>query len=457
MRNCNLKDKKLITDFTTGNVTKQLVTFATPLFLSSLLQIVYNMVDMIIVGQKLGKVGLSAVSVGGDVSSFLTLVAMGFSNAGQVIISQYIGSGQRDKISRFIGTMLCFLMSCAVTISVVCLALRRPILSVMNTPPEAFEEAVNYATICMIGMVFIYGYNIMSAVLRGMGDSMRPFIFIGIASVSNVVLDILFVIVLGLGSGGAALATVISQGFSFISCSLYVYRNRTRYDLTLTANELIGIDRGMLINLIKLGVPMAIKFGAVHLSKLFVNAYVNSYGVAVSAFAGIANKINSIINMLSNAFNTSGASMVGQNIGAGKFERVGQVMRSVFSITVSIAVVFSILIVLFPERIYGLFTGDPEVLEIGLKYVPIAVLAFFSSSARSGMNALINGSGNYKVNFATAILDGIILRIGLALLFGLGLGMKHYGFWLGDVLTGFTPFWIGIVFYYSGAWKKRSV
>ncbi len=286
---------------------------------------------------------------------------------------------------------------------------------------------------------------------------MRPFIFIGIASVSNVILDILFVMVLGLGSGGAALATVLSQGFSFLSCSIYIYRNRAKYDLELTRSEVLGIDGGMLANLIKLGVPMAIKFGAVHFSKLFVNAYVNSYGVAVSAFAGIANKINSITNMLSNSFNTSGASMVGQNIGAGKYDRVGKVMRSVFSITVSIATILSVLIICFPAQIYGLFTSEPEVIEIGYKYVPIAVLAFYSSSARSGMNALINGSGNYKVNFATAILDGIILRIGLALLFGLQLGMKHYGFWLGDVLTGFTPLWIGIVFYYSGAWKKKSV
>lgn len=450
-------DLKYTTDFTSGNVTRQLVVFASPLFLSSLLQIAYNMVDMIIVGQKLGKVGLSAVSVGGDVTSFLTLVAMGFSNAGQVIISQYLGSGRKEKIGRFIGTMMTFLMGCAVVISVLCLALRRQILTLMNTPPEAFDEAMSYAAICMAGMVFIYGYNIVSAVLRGLGDSVRPLVFIGISAVLNIILDIVFVLFMELGSGGAALATVVSQGTSFALCCIYVYRYRERYELTLSRGELIGIDRGMLSNLVKLGVPMAIKFAAVHLSKLFVNAYVNSYGVAVSAFAGIANKINSITNLLSNSFNTSGASMVGQNIGAGKYERVGQVMKSIFSITIVIAIVFSLLIVFFPEKIYGAFTDDPDVIAIGYKYVPIAVLFFFGSSARSGMNALVNGSGNYKVNFATAILDGIVLRIGFAVLFGLVLGMKHYGFWLGDALAGFTPLWIGLFFYYSGAWKKRSV
>lgn len=451
------KEKSNVKDFTTGNVPKQLVSFATPLFLSSLLQIVYNMVDMIIVGQKLGKVGLSAVSIGGDVTNFLTFIAMGFSGAGQVIISQYLGSGQKDKISRFIGTMFNFLMGCAVSISIVCMVLRAPILNVMNTPPEAYSEALNYSTVCIAGLVFIYGYNIVSAVLRGMGDSIRPFIFIGIAAVGNVILDILFVLVMGMGSGGAALATVLSQAFSFISCTIYIFRNKERYDLTLSREELTGIEKPMLGSLVKLGLPMAIKFASVMTSKLFVNAFINSYGVAVSAFSGIAHKLSSMTNMMSNAFNTAGSTMVGQNIGAGRFERVGKVMKSIFSITVSIDIVLSALMILFPEQIYGLFTTDPEVISIGIKYVPIAILTFFSSAARSGMNALINGSGNYKVNFATAILDGIVNRIGLALLFGLVLEMHAYGFWLGDALAGFTPFFIGIVFYYSGRWKKRSV
>lgn len=452
-----MKKDKNITDFTTGNVPRQLVIFATPLFLSSLLQLVYNMVDMIIVGQKLGKVGLSAVSVGGDVTSFLTFVAMGFGNAGQIIISQYIGSGQKDKISRFIGTMMWSLMGCGVVVSIVCLVLRTQILSLMNTPPEAFAEAVSYATVTMTGLIFIYGYNVMSAVLRGMGDSVRPFIFIAVAAAGNIVLDILFVITMGMGSGGAALATVMSQAFSFMGCSIYIYRNKSKYELTLTREELLGIDRDMLLSLIKLGVPMAIKSASVHLSKLFVNAYVNSYGVAVSAFAGIANKMSGVVNTLSNSFNTAGASMVGQNIGAGNYDRVGRIMKADYSITVTLAALFSLLIYLFPKQIYGMFTQEPDVIAIGIKFVPIAIVLFFGSAARSGMNALINGSGNYKVNFATAILDGIVMRIGLALIFGLALGMKHYGFWLGDALAGFTPLWIGLVFYYSGKWKKRSV
>ena len=436
---------------------KQLVIFATPLFLSNLLQIIYNMVDMIIVGQKLGKVGLSAVSVGGDVTNFLMFVAMGFSGAGQVLISQYLGSGQKEKISRFIGTMFNFLMGVSVLLSIICMILRRQMLSIMNTPPEAFDEAMRYSTVCIAGLMFIAGYNIISAVLRGMGDSIRPFIFIGIAAVGNVILDVVFVLFMNMGSMGAALATVVSQGFSFISCTVYLFMNKERYELTLKRDELTCIDRSMLSSLIKLGFPMAIKFASVMTSKLFVNAFVNSYGVAVSAFSGIAHKIGSITNMFSNAFNTAGSSMVGQNIGAGCYERVGRIMRSIFSITLSIDTMLSLLMFFFPEQIFRMFTTDPEVISIGLKYVPIAIVMFYGSAARSATNALINGSGNYKVNFATAIMDGIVMRIGLALLFGLALGMKAYGFWLGDALAGFTPFFIGMVFYYTGRWKKSSV
>ncbi|MDE7228983.1 MAG: MATE family efflux transporter [Oscillospiraceae bacterium] len=446
----------LINDFTEGKVFGKLVRFATPLFLSNLLQIVYNMMDMIIVGHKLGKPGLSAVSVGGDVSSFLTFLAIGFSNAGQVIISQYIGAKQRDKIARFVGTMFTFLMSVAVLISVVCLFLREPILKAMRTPDEAFAEALNYSSVCMIGMVFIYGYNIVSAVLRGMGDSARPFIFISIAAVMNILLDLLFVLIFDMGSGGAALATVISQAASFILCAVYIIRNRRKYEMEILPREFFRIDSGMLLRLVKLGLPMAVKFASVHLSKLFVNSFVNSFGLAVSAFAGVANKINSTSNLVSNAFNTAGSSMVGQNIAAGRYDRVRRVMLSIFAITLCAATAFTLAFVFFPEQIYGIFSDDAEVVRIGITYLPIAVLIFYGSAARSGMNALINGSGNTIVNFATAIFDGIILRIGLAALFGLALNMGAMGFWLGDALAGFTPLVIGIVFYFSGKWKKNK-
>ncbi|MBQ6948985.1 MAG: MATE family efflux transporter [Firmicutes bacterium] len=443
-----------IKDFTQGNISTQLVIFAWPLFLSNLLQVVYNMVDMIVVGNVLGKVGISAVSIGGDISNLLTFAAMGFANAGQVLIARYIGARQRDRIGRFVGTMTSFLMVCAVLISVAALLFQDTLLRLMNTPPESYTGAASYSTICMVGLVFIYGYNVVSAILRGMGDSKHPFIFVSIAAVTNLTLDIVFVLFMHMGPEGAALATVISQAFSFVACTLFLMKNRSRFELDITRRDFFHWDLDMLSSLVKLGVPMAIKSASIQISKLFVNSWINSYGVAVSAFAGIANKINSISNLVSNALNTAGSTMVGQNLAAGKFSRVKEIMVSIAKIGLSIAAIISLAIVVFPQQIFGLFTDDSSVLEIAGGYIPIAVLLFFGSASRAIMNALLNGSGNYRMNFAVAILDGIIMRVGWALIFGLVLDMKHYGFWLGDAVAGFTPFFIGLAFYWSGSWKK---
>lgn len=446
-----------IKDFTQGDITKQLVVFAWPLFLSNLLQVVYNLVDMVVVGNVLGKVGISAVSVGGDVSNLLTFIAMGYASAGQVLIARYVGARQTDRIGRFVGTMSSFLLVCAIAVSVLALTFQGHLLQWMNTPEAAYEGAADYSRICMIGLVFIYGYNVVSAILRGMGDSKHPFIFISVAAVMNLVLDLIFVAGFDMGPGGAALATIISQGVSFLSCVVFLYRRREQFGLQMKKRDLLHWDGEMLGALVKLGTPMAIKSASIQISKLFVNSWINSYGVEVSAFAGIANKISSIINLISNAMNTAGSTVVGQNIAAGKFDRVKQTLRSLAGITLSVATTLSLLICLFPGPFFGIFTQDPAVLALVDGYLPIAVLLLFGSAMRAIMNALLNGSGNYGVNFATAIFDGIIMRIGLAVLFGLALDMKHYGFWLGDALAGFTPFVIGTVFYLTGSWKKGKV
>lgn len=447
----------LIADFTTGNVNRQLISFAMPMFLSHLLQIVYNMADMIIVGQTLGKVGLSAISVGGDIMNCMTFIAMGFSSAGQVLIAQYIGAKQHDKLSRFVATMSAALFVFACCVTGVGLLFRREIMELMHTPPEAFAEALSYAGISMAGIVFVYGYNAVSAILRGMGDAKHPFYFISLAALLNIVLDVIFVMQMGTGAKGAALATIISQGVSFLLCAAFIYKNRDRYHLSLTLGQFFHPEKEMLISLLKLGVPMAIKNAAVQFSKMFVNSWVNSFGVAVSAFAGVANKINMSVNMMSNSVNTAGASMVGQNIGAEQYGRVRQIVFAVYRIMIAVAVAASLVIYFFPEQVYGIFTDDPAVIRIGYEYIPIAILAFFSCAGRSGSNALINGSGNSRVNFVTAVFDGIILRLGLSVLFGIVLDMKYMGFWLGDALANFTPLWVGMLFYHSGAWKKKAV
>jgi len=452
------REASQIKDFTKGNITKQLITFTLPLFLSNLLQIVYNMVDMMVVGNVLGKSGTSAVSVGGDVVNFLTFVSFGFASAEQVLIARLIGASKRDKIGKFVGTMSGFLTVSALVLGVVGIIFQEYFLSWMNTPPQAWNGAISYSMICSVGLVFIYGYNVVSAILRGMGDSKHPFIFISIAAILNVILDIVFVVFCNMGTGGAALATIISQAVSLMISVIFLVKNKEQFELNIKFRDFLLWDKDMLLDLVKLGTPMAIKMASIQFSKLFVNSWINSYGVAVSAFAGIANKISSVSNLISNSINTAGSTMVGQNLVAGKFDRVKQILKNIAVITLTIAAILSVVMCMFPEQIFMLFTtdSDVDVLNLTWGYIPIAILMFFGSSLRAIMNALLNGSGNYKINFVTAILDGIVMRIGLALLFGLALDLKHYGFWLGDAIAGLTPFFIGIVFYWTGSWKKSQ-
>ena len=205
-----------IKDFTKGNITSQLIKFSFPLFCANLLQVVYNMVDMVVVGNVIGKAGISAVAVGGDIAAFMTFIAMGFANAGQVIIAKYIGAGKRDRIGRFVGTMSGFLFCCAIVISSVAFIFRAQILDLMNTPPEAYEGAMRYSVISMAGLVFIYGYNAVSAVLRGMGDSKHPFVFIAISAILNVILDLAFVVGLDMGLPGDLISQDIRECMHYL-------------------------------------------------------------------------------------------------------------------------------------------------------------------------------------------------------------------------------------------------
>ena len=448
--------KSEIKDFTKGKIMPQLLLFSAPLFLSNLMQVVYNMVDMVVVGQTLGDTGISAVSVGGDLSQLLTFVAMGFSNAGQVLIAKYIGAGQKEKIGRFVGTMCSFLAVSAVIISILSIIFQDSLLRLMNTPEDAYIPAAEYSFICMAGLIFIYGYNMVSAVLRGMGDSKHPFIFISFAAVLNLILDIIFVILFNMGTRGAALATVISQATSFIVCSVFLYKKRQSFELDVNIKDFFVPEREMLSALVKLGTPMAIKTASIQLSKLFVNSNINAYGIEVSAFSGIANKISSISNLISAAMNTAGSTLVGQNIAVGDEKRVKDILKALAVVTLSVSTVITVIFYFAGDTIIGFFAGgDNSVIAVGENFFSVAVLLFYASAFRAIMNALLNGSGNYRVNFATAIFDGILMRVGLSVLFGIVLKMDYYGFWLGDAVAGFTPFVIGIVFYLTGSWKKN--
>ena len=214
---------------TEGSIAKKLIMFALPLMLSNLLQTVYNMVDMIVIGQFVGKESLSAVSIGGEILMALTFVSMGLCMAGQILISQYVGAQNKEQIKKTIGTLFTVVFACGIALTVICVFLVDPILDLLNTPAEAWSETWDYVFICILGLVFIYGYNIVGAILRGMGDSKHPLIFVAIAAGANLVLDLVFVVVFKWQAMGTALATVMGQAISFIFSLIYLFRHKVEF------------------------------------------------------------------------------------------------------------------------------------------------------------------------------------------------------------------------------------
>ena len=447
-------NRTMIRDLTRGPVAGQLLIFAFPLFVSNALQALYNLVDMIVVGNYIGAAGMSAVSIGGDILHLLTFVAMGFSSAGQIIIARAVGAGRHDDIKKTIGTMFTFLLGASVVIAAICFCLRHSVLRWLNTPAAAEAFTMDYMVTCVCGLVFIYGYNIVSAILRGMGDSKRPFIFIAVAAILNTVLDVLFVKYLGLEVFGAALATVIGQGVSFVASIVYLYRRRDSFGFDFKP-ESFRIDPAAFKRLLALGIPMAIQSAAVSFSKIIVMAWINLFDVTYSALAGIYNKINIMVNVVTMSFTTAGSTMVGQNLGARKYDRVNRTLGIVLGIGMTIAVALHIVMVVCPDAVYGIFTPDRALLSVASVLTVPTILNFYGAATRSGAFSLINGSGRSRINLAVAIIDGVIARIGLAALLGFGLRMDCYGFWMGDALAGFMPLLIGGVFYLSGKWREE--
>ena len=445
----------MTTDLTTGNVTKQLLWFAFPLFASNMLQAIYNVVDMVVVGRVIGGAGMSAVSVGGEILHVLTFLAMGFSSAGQVIIARNVGAGKTEEVKHTIGNLFTFLLSASLIMSAVCYLGRNAILSWLNTPAESFDYTMDYTVTCITGLFFIYGYNIVSAILRGMGDSRRPFVFVAVAAVLNIILDIVFVAFMGMEVFGAALATVIGQGVSFVSSMIYLYRRKDSFGFDFKPAS-FRLRKETLLRLMGLGIPMALQSAAVSISKIVLTAWVNEFGVVMSAVGGLYSKLNTMLGVVSQAFTTAGSAMVGQNIGAKKFNRVPQIMRTGFACGMIIAAVLSGVMLLWPEAIFEMFTGDAAVLAASAVVIGPTIVNFFGAATRNVAFSIINGSGNSRLNLAVAIIDGMIARVGLAAFLGFALGMDCPGFWYGDALAGFVPICIGMSYYLTGRWKVTA-
>lgn len=449
-------EKTMIKDLTQGSVGKELLRFSFPFMLSNALQTVYNLVDMVVVGQFVGSQGLSAVSIGGQITWLLCCLAIGYASGGQIFISQLVGAGDHAGIRRTIGTLFTAIAAFSILFTVLGIAFHTPLLRLLNTPPEAMKQAQDYVVICSAGMFFVYGYNTVSAVLRGMGDSTRPFLFIAIAAILNVILDILFVGPMGMQTAGAALATTLSQAVSFIISMIYLYIRRESFGFDFKLKS-FAIDGRTFASLSKLGLPLTVQTTAINVSMLYVSAGVNSYGLVYSSVFGIGSKLHSIMFIITNSISTASATMFGQNLGAGKFDRVKKIFWFGNLYCMVFFVVVAVVCLLFPEPIFQLFTQDADVVALAPPYMVSLVVMYLGFATMTAGIALINGIGNGSLSLITALLDGVVVRIGLCMLLAGPCGMGVWGYFWGNALAGFVSTIIGDFYYLSGLWKKRKL
>lgn len=447
--------RRLARDFITGSIPKQLFVFMLPFMLSNALQVFYSTVDMWIVGKYVGTAGLSAVSQSSQIMNFGAMVCLGFSNGGQVLVAQAVGAGKHKELNRIIGTLFSLIVLLAVVLTGVFVIGRQWILDTMRIPFESEAYAEDYLLICGGGMIFTAGYNMVSAVLRGMGDSKRPLLFIAIASLVNLALDYLFTGLWGWEVAGAAWATIIGQAVSFIFAIVYLYRQKEGFgfDFKLKSLAIHGKYAKMIG---ALGTPLAIQSGCINLSMLCVNAMVNDVGVVASATFGVGMRIDDIINKISMGIQHAALPMVSQNMGAGQQKRAQKVVYSAWIYAGILTVMAVSAYLVFGESLFKVFSDDPLVHQMSGTFISAILWMFPALAIMRGTGGFIQGIGNAKFSMLLSILDGVLFRIGLSWLFGTVFDWGFYGFVLG---YGLAPVGFAVpsmIYFLSGIWKKRA-
>ena len=442
-------------DFTQGNIARQLFFFAIPFMASNALQVLYSTIDMIIVGEFVGTPGLSAVSQSSQIVNFATMVCLGFSNAGQVLLAQALGAKKKKEMNDIIGTLFSFIAAIALIFTCAMVCAQSWILDTMKIPAESYDMARDYLVICSAGLIFTAGYNMISAVLRGMGDAKRPFLFIGIASAVNLVLDIIFTGLLGWGVAGAAWATIIGQAASFIFSLFYLFRKKDLFGFDFKVQSFAPKFKyvGMIA---ALGTPMAIQSGCINLSMLVVNAMINDIGVVASATFGVGVRIDDIVNKISQGIQYAAVPMVSQNIGAAKQDRAKKVVHIAWIYSVALTVFFMVLYITLGKQLFMIFSDDVLVHNMSGEFIRAILWMFPAFSIMRGSGAFIQGIGNAKLSMVLALLDGVVLRIGLSWLFGIFFGWGFFGFVLGYGLAPYGYAIPSMIYFLAGKWQKRK-
>ena len=441
-------------DLSYGNETKLIFKFAIPMLIGNVFQQLYNVVDAVIVGKFIGKVALAAVGTSFPIIfmliSFIIGITMGFT----VVVSQYFGAKDLTQVKKTINTLYIFLFFASLSISIIGIAFSGVIFRLVKLSPEAIPQAKLFLNIFLGGIVFLFGFNGTSAILRGLGDSKTPLYFLVISVVVNIILDILFIVVFHWGVGAVAIATIISVAGAFIT--LVIYLNHYHKVVKFSFADL-KFDKEIFRKCIKIGLPTGFQQTFVALGMLALYGIVNRFGIDTNAAFSVAGRIDNFAAMPAMSFAIALSTFVGQNLGANKPERVKRGFITTLIMSNIITVITSLIAVFFGKFLMKMFTDDPQVIAIGQNYLIIVGATYVLFSSMFIVGSVMRGAGDTLIPMFITLFALWIIRIPLAYLLSQPNWLGVNGIWWSIPLGWLTGLTLSFIYYSTGRWKKKVV
>ena len=446
-------------DMTVGKPLTNLAAFSIPLLIGNFAQQMYNTVDSIVVGQYCGDSALAAVGASGPILNLMLLLFMGISTGAGILVAQYFGAHKEKELSISIGTCLSLTLIAGVIIMAIGPFIVAPLMTLLDTPPDVYDMAVDYLTIILLGIMGTGYYNIVSGVLRGLGDSVTPLLFLIVACVLNIILDLVFVIYFDMSAAGVALATIIAQA---VSASLCIYKLLHMPGVTVKRKDLIP-EKRMSMKIIRLGLPSGLTQAIFSMSAIVVQALTNSFGTAVMACSIVVMRVDGFAMMPNFTFGMAMTTFVGQNIGAGRMDRVREGVRVGLRAGLMISVVLVSGILIFGEGLIRMFTNTEELITLGVHMLRILALGYIAVAVTQSLSGVMRGAGDTMTPMWVSIISTVLIRVPIA--YGLAYLTRSEAMPNGSpdsIYISLLISWvmgaaITSVFYRRGAWKKKSV
>ena len=437
-----------------GSIFKNLMRFSFPFLLASLLQALYGAADLFVVGQYADSAAVSAVAIGSQVMQTITGVILGITTGGTILIGQYLGAKREKDMAKTIGTIICVFGFLSVALTILMVLFTNPIARIMHTPAEAMKYTQQYIFVCSCGIPFIIGYNAVSGILRGMGDSKTPLYFIAIACVINITVDIILVDFFKMGAVGAAVATVGAQGISFLLAVLFLWKKGFPFEFRKKYIWLFPKKAKIIFHL---GLPIALQDGLINISFLLITTIINTMGLTASAAVGVVEKIIVFAMLPPTAFASAIAVMTAQNMGAGKVERAQKSLYAGIACSLVIGIAFWVYSQISPESITSLFSNDKEVIYTAAIYLKSYSLDCILVCFIFCMNSFFSGCGHPIFPMVHSLIATFLIRIPVSFFLSRIEGITLYKIGFGAPLATFISLIMCIIYMKYGSWKNNTM